>query len=121
MRNSTLPARTDRHFVNGLLPPGGETRAPSSPKNAFSLFGMGCNEPSGGQPSFSVRLSGVFPFSNRGSFCKPLLQPCPLFDPPEARSGCRGRPSPRQLPVVTGRRSGQGMQPLAARASARVP
>jgi hypothetical protein len=52
MRDSTCLTRTDRHFVNGLLPPGGETRAPSSPKNAFSLFGMGCNEPSGGQPMF---------------------------------------------------------------------
>ena len=62
----------------------------------------------------------VSPFSNRGSFCKPLLQPCPLFDPPEARSGCRGRPSPRQLPVVTGRRSGQGdATACGARVSAR--
>ena len=62
----------------------------------------------------------VSPLSNRGSFCKPLLQPCPLFDRPEARSGCRGalRPDSFRWPRSAG--AVRGMQPLAAaRISAR--
>jgi hypothetical protein len=34
-----------------------------------------------------------FGSAERGSFCKPLLQPCPLFDPPEARDGFERRGS----------------------------
>src|SRR5450755_1033066 len=48
----------------------------------------------------------------------PELLGSPLFDPPEARR-MAGRPSSRQAPAATTRRSRQGMKPLAARAFAR--